>query len=367
MQASHDTIHDKPYDKLYDKPYDLDARAQMLLKSLVERHIADGQPVGSRTLSKDLTRDVLRFGGRELSAATIRNVMSDLESAGLIASPHTSAGRVPTPRGYRLFVDTLLTIQAQAPAVTQTHSLHTSDPQQVLSSAAKLLSELTNFAGIVATPKRSSVFSHIEFVRLGERRVLLILLTPEGDVQNRILLLNDDYSPSQLIEASNFLNHHCKGRSFEAAAAQLQHELQHLQSELAVLMQAAIVASNQAATEANADNIVVSGERRLIDIADFSSSMGRLKEMFSVFEQRTVLLRLLNESQHAAGVQIFIGGESALVPVQDMSVVTAPYSANGLVVGTLGVVGPTRMAYERVIPIVDMTARLVSQALSHAH
>ena len=343
-------------------PLDLDARAQALLKSLVERHIVDGQPVGSRTLSKAMSQ----ASGRDLSPATIRNVMSDLESAGLIASPHASAGRVPTPRGYRLFVDTLLTVNATAPS-SQPASLNTTDPQRVMGAAANMLSELSNFAGIIATPKRSSVFSHIEFVRLSERRVLLILLAPEGEVQNRILLLKDDYTPAQLIEASNFLNHHCKGRSIDAAASQLQHELQHLQAELAALMQAAISASTQAAEDAanEQDTVLVSGERRLLEVADFSSSMDRLKQTFAVFEQRTVLLRLLNESQSAPGVQIFIGGESALVPVQDMSVVTAPYSVNGQVLGTLGVVGPTRMAYERIIPIVDMTARLVSQALSY--
>ncbi len=341
---------------------ELDARALSLLKSLVERYIADGMPVGSRTLSRDLTL----AGGKELSPATIRNVMSDLELAGLITSPHTSAGRVPTPRGYRVFVDTLLTVQPFSADTTHTlgSSLQNSDPQRLIASAANLLSELTNFAGVVATPKRSAVFSHVEFMRLGDKRVLLILVTPEGDVQNRILLLADDYSPAQLVEASNFLNHHCKGRSFEAASAQLQSELSNLQRDMNALMIAAINASTQAASED--DGVVVSGERRLMDVADFSSSMGRLKEMFTVFEQRTVLMRLLGESQQAQGIHIYIGGESALVPVQDMSVITAPYSVNGRIVGTLGVVGPTRMAYERVIPIVDMTSRLLGQALSHS-
>jgi heat-inducible transcriptional repressor len=349
---------------------ELDARALSLLKNLVERYIAEGTPVGSRTLS----RGISLAGGKELSPATIRNVMSDLELAGLITSPHTSAGRVPTPRGYRVFVDTLLTVQPLSTlsldaahtlgnTVGAGSSLQTSDPQRLVTAAANLLSELTNFAGVVATPKRSPVFAHIEFMRLGEKRVLLILVTPEGDVQNRILLLEDDYSSAQLVEASNFLNHHCKGRSFEAAAAQLQAELSTLQRDMNALMLAAISASTQAANAQ--DEVVVSGERRLMDVADFSSSMGRLKEMFTVFEQRTVLMRLMSESQQAQGIHIYIGGESALVPVQDMSVVTTPYSVNGRIVGTLGVVGPTRMAYERVIPIVDMTARLLGQALSH--
>jgi heat-inducible transcriptional repressor len=354
---------------------DLDPRSLQLLKNLVERYIVDGTPVGSRTLSRDLAQQ----GGKELSPATIRNVMQDLELPGLISSPHTSAGRVPTPRGYRIFVDSLLTVQPfesnfestmhSAQSVHVSHSLgqalQHSDPQRVVTAAANLLSELTNFAGVVATPKRSPVFAHIEFMRLGDKRVLLILVTPEGDVQNRILLLADEYSPAQLLEASNFLNHHCKGRSFEAAAAQLQAELSTLQRDMNALMQAAISASTQAAKAQ--DEVVVSGERRLMDVADFSSSMGRLKEMFTVFEQRTVLMRLMNESQQAQGIHIYIGGESALVPVQDMSVVTAPYTVGGRIVGTLGVVGPTRMAYERVIPIVDMTAKLLGQALSHSN
>ena len=276
---------------------ELDARALLLLKNLVERYIADGLPVGSRTLSRDLTL----AGGKELSPATIRNVMSDLELAGLVSSPHTSAGRVPTPRGYRVFVDTLITVQPFSTDASHGleksvgASLQNSDPQRLIASAANLLSELTNFAGVVASPKRSPVFSHIEFMRLGDKRVLLILVTPEGDVQNRILLLADDYSPAQLIEASNFLNHHCKGRSFEAATAQLQAELSNLQRDMNALMHAAITASTQAANQD--DGVVVSGERRLMDVADFSSSMGRLKEMFTVFEQRTVLMRLLGESQ----------------------------------------------------------------------
>ena len=349
---------------------ELDARALSLLKNLVERHIADGQPVGSRTLARDLSL----HGGKELSPATIRNVMSDLELAGLIASPHTSAGRVPTPRGYRVFVDTLLSVQplelsASASTAQYGTSIQTADPQRVLTAAANLLSELTNFAGVVATPKRSPVFAHIEFMRLGDKRILLILITPEGDVQNRILLLKDDYTPAQLLETSNFLNHHCKGRSFEAAAQQMQTELNNLQTQMnahmAALTQAAIAASSQAVEQD--DSVLVSGERRLLDVVDFSSSMERLKDMFAVFEQRSVLLRLLSESQHAPGVQIFIGGESNLVPVQDMAIITAPYAVNGRVLGTLGVVGPTRMAYERVIPIVDMTAKLVGQALGQAN
>ncbi|MGL4577139.1 MAG: heat-inducible transcriptional repressor HrcA [Burkholderiaceae bacterium] len=337
----------------------MDARAQVLLKTLIERYIVEGQPVGSRSLS--------RWSGLELSAATIRNVMADLEEAGLIISPHTSAGRIPTPRGYRLFVDTLLTVQPLA--VDETHEmegqLQPAEPQRVLASAANLLSSLSQFAGVVMTPKRSAAFKHIEFMKLSERRILLIIVTPEGDVQNRILFTGEDYSSSQLIEAANYINQHFAGLSIDDAQQRLKCELSEIKEEMGRLMQAAMAAGGQAMHEQQ-ETVVISGERRLLEVEDFSSNMGRLKQLFNVFESKTGLLRLLDAGSHAQGVQIYIGGESQLVPVEDMAVVTAPYTVNGRVVGTLGVVGPNRMAYDRVIPIVDITARLVSNALTHS-
>jgi heat-inducible transcriptional repressor len=335
----------------------LDARAQVLLKTLIERYISDGQPVGSRSLS--------RWSGLDLSPATIRNVMSDLEEAGLIVSPHTSAGRIPTPRGYRLFVDTLLTVQPienlQREALAQ--HLHPDEPQRVIGAAAQLLSSLSSFAGVVLTPRRTQSFRHIEFMKLSERRILLIIVTADGDVQNRILFVNDDFAPGQLVEAANYLNQHCAGHSFDEARDKLKGELSQLREQVQQLMQAAIAAGSQAA-QTEQDTVVIAGERKLLDVVDFSGSMDRLRKLFDVFESRTSLMRLLDASSQAHGVQIFIGGESQLVPVEEMSVVSAPYSVNGQVVGTLGVIGPTRMAYERVIPIVDITARLLSNALT---
>ena len=336
----------------------LDRRAQTLLKTLIERYVADGQPVGSRTLS--------RFSGLDLSPATIRNVMADLEELGLIASPHTSAGRVPTPRGYRLFVDTLLTVEPLK--VDQTERiqgrLKMEEPQRVLSAAADLLSNLSHFAGVVMTPRRSSLFKQIEFLRLSDRRLLLIIVTPEGDVQNRILLSDRDYSPSQLVEAANYINHHYAGLDFDSIRVRLQHELAALREDINALMHRAVEATGRAVSE-HSDPVVISGERNLMGVADLSDNMERMRRLFELFEKKTGLATLLDASSRAEGVQIFIGGESELVPLEQLSIVVAPYEVDGKVVGTLGVVGPTRMAYERVIPIVDITAKLVSSALSH--
>ena len=332
----------------------LDDRAKLLLKALVERYISDGQPVGSRTLSK--------ASGLELSPATIRNVMADLEELGLIASPHTSAGRVPTARGYRLFVDTMLTVQRdalQAPALTP------DQPQRVIANAAQLLSNLSHFVGVVMTPRRASVFRHIEFMRLSDRRLLVIIVSPEGDVQNRILFTETDYTQSQLVEASNYLNTHFAGMAIEQVRSRVQQDLVKLQGEIAALMQAAVQVSSEALTQ-DQNEVVISGERNLLSVSDFSSDMGHLRRAFELFEQKTQLMRLLDISSQAEGVRIFIGGESQMVPMQELSVVSAPYEVDGQVVGTLGVIGPTRMPYDRMIQIVDITSRLVSNALSQS-
>ena len=331
----------------------LDDRAKMLLKALVERYIADGHPVGSRTLS--------RSTGIDLSPATIRNVMSDLEELGLIASPHTSAGRVPTARGYRLFVDTMLTVQREA--MLNAPSLAPDQPQKVIANAAHLLSDLSHFVGVVMAPRRSSVFRHIEFLRLSDKRLLVIIVTPEGDVQNRVLFTQTDYLPSQLIEAANYLNQNYAGMAIEQVREKLLAEVEKLRGEIAGLMQAAVQVSSEALSQPQ-DDVVISGERNLLSVSDFSSDMGNLRRAFDLFEQKTQLVRLLDCSAQAEGVRIYIGGESQVVPVEELSVVSAPYEVDGQVVGTLGVIGPTRMAYDRMIEIVDITSRLVSNALS---
>ncbi len=336
----------------------LNDRAQLLLKTLIERYIADGDPVGSRTLSK--------FSGLELSPASIRNVMADLEEMGFIASPHTSAGRVPTARGYRFFVDTLLRVKPlEQVEITQLEGqLEVDSRRRVVTSASHMLSELTAFAGVVMTPRRQDqVFRHLEFLRLSEKRVLLIVVAPDGEVHNRILTTARDYAPTELIEASNFVNQHYAGMGFDQIRLRLQGELVALKQDVSALMSAAIEVGSAAMT--SPEDLVVSGERNLLGIPDLSTDMGRLRELFNVFERKTALLHLLDTSLHAHGVQIFIGGESGISPLDECSIVTAPYEVDGEVVGTLGVIGPTRMAYERVIPIVDITAKLIGSALSH--
>jgi heat-inducible transcriptional repressor len=331
----------------------LDDRAKLLLKTLVERYIAEGQPVGSRTLS--------RASGLELSPATIRNVMSDLEGLGLIVSPHTSAGRIPTARGYRLFVDTMLTAQREQFAAP---SLPPDQPQKVIANAAHLLSNLSQFVGVVMAPRRASVFRQIEFLRLSDRRLLVIIVSPDGDVQNRVIFPEVDYSQSQLVEASNYINAHFAGLSIEQVRDRLQSEMEQLRGEIAALMQAAVQVSSEVLTEAQ-DEVVIAGERNLLSVTDFSSDMSHLRRAFELFEQKTQLMRLLEVSSQAEGVRIFIGGESHIVPYEELSVVSASYEVDGHVVGTLGVIGPTRMAYDRMIQIVDITSKLVSNALSH--
>jgi len=332
----------------------LDDRAKQLLKALVERYIADGQPVGSRTLS--------RASGLELSPATIRNVMADLEELGLIASPHTSAGRIPTARGYRLFVDTMLTVQREQ---FRAPSLAPDQPHKVIASAAQMLSSLSQFVGVVMAPKRGSVFRHIEFLRLSQRRILVIIVAPDGDVQNRVLFTDTDYTQQQLLEAANFLNAHYAGMAIEQVRERIKGELERLRGEIAALMQAAVQVSSEALTQAQ-DEVVISGERNLLALSDFSNDMGQLRRAFDLFEQKTQLMRLLDVSSRAEGVRIYIGGESQFVPIEDLSVVSAPYEVDGQIVGTLGVIGPTRMPYDRMIQIVDITAKLVSNALSHS-
>ncbi|WP_295623265.1 heat-inducible transcriptional repressor HrcA [uncultured Nitrosomonas sp.] len=336
----------------------LNERAQILLKTLVERYIHEGQPVGSRSLSK--------FSGLDLSPATIRNVMADLEEMGLVASPHTSAGRIPTPKGYRLFVDTLLVVE-KLDKMELNHlenQLHPDNPSRLISAASQLLSELTRFAGVVITPKRKgAVFRYVEFMALSEKRILLIIVTPEGDVQNRILFTNTPYSQSDLIEAGNFINQHYAGCTLDQIRSRLDDELKQLRSEMISLMSAAIEVGGDAVNESS-EVVVLAGEHNLLKINDISDNLNSLKNLFELFERKTKLLQLLELSRQAHGVKIFIGGESDVESLQEFSVVTAPYEMEGAIVGTVGVIGPRRMAYERIIPIVEITAKLLSNSLS---
>ena len=336
----------------------LDKRAQILLKTLIERYIEEGQPIGSRTLS--------RHSGLDLSPATIRNVMADLEELGFISSPHTSAGRVPTPQGYRVFGDTLLIVKPlQSEAVQRMEGeLQPENPQRVIHAASQLLSQLTQFAGVVMTPRRRSVtFRQIEFLRLSEKRVLLIVVTSEGDVQNRVLFTERDYTASELVEAANYLNQHYAGQGLEEVRSRLQGELRELRRDMIALMTSAVEAGNRALNEGG-EQYVISGEHNLLSVQELSQDMTRLRQLFELFERKTSLVQILDLSLRGQGVQVFIGGESGVGAPDDVSVVTSPYKVDGEVVGTVGVIGPTRMAYDRVVPIVDVTAKLLSSALS---
>jgi len=331
----------------------MDERSRLLLKALVERYISEGQPVGSRTLSK--------ASGLELSPATIRNVMADLEDLGLIVSPHTSSGRIPTAKGYRLFVDTMLTVQRDA---LNAPSLAPDQPQKVLANAAHMLSDLSHFVGVVMAPRRSMVFRHLEFLRLSDKRLLVIIVTPEGDVQNRVIFPDVDYTQAQLLETANYLNTHFSGIALDEVRAKLGTEVERLRGEIAALMNAAVQVSAEVMSQDQGD-VVISGEKNLLSVSDFSSDMGQLRRAFELFEEKAQLMRLLDVSVNAPGVRIFIGGESQVVPFEELSIVSAPYQFNGEVVGTLGVIGPTRMPYNRMIQIVDITSKLVTNALSH--
>lgn len=337
----------------------LDKRAQILLKTLIEHYISDGQPVGSRTLSVS--------SGLDLSPASIRNIMSELEEHGFIASPHTSAGRIPTQRGYRLFVDSLLTVQPLESEILRRleHELSSPDPQELINAAAELLSNMTHFAGLVMIPKRQgAAFRHIEFLPLSDKRILVIIVTTDGAVQNRIIVADKPYTASELSQASNFFNQNYAGSTLDEVKKKLHEELQQMHSDITRLMTAALDASSKTA-DGRKESVVIAGERNLLNVQDLSTNVTSLRKLFEIFERRTSLMQLLDNSQRAAGVQIFIGGESGYLPLDECSMVTAPYQANGQTLGTLGVIGPTRMAYERVIPIVDITAKLLSNALSN--
>lgn len=340
----------------------LNERAQQLLTLLVKRYIDDGQPVGSRTLS--------RGAGMDLSPATIRNVMSDLEDLGFLRSPHTSAGRVPTVRGYRFFVDSLLRMQPlQEQEVNQLKSQlgpthNTTDLMQTVSS---MLSSITHLAGIVMLPRHQVMtLRHIEFVSLSENRVLAILVINEQEVQNRIIQVKRDFSASELQQAANFLNQEFAGKDIQTMRQTLLNEMQHVRASMDELMASAIEMAGQvfeSDERQRDDDFVLDGETNLMGM-DELSDVEKLRQLFEAFNQKHDLLHLLDQCMHAQGVQIFIGEESGYDVLDACSVVTAPYTVNDNVLGVLGVIGPTRMAYERVIPIVDMTAKLLASALN---
>ncbi len=340
--------------------YALNERAQHLLKVLVERYIRDGQPVGSRALSRD--------SGLSLSPATIRNVMADLEDCGLLASPHTSAGRVPTASGYRVFVDTLLSVQPlQAGEV---HHLEVAidpehDTETLVRTASTMLSSLTHLTGVVMIPRHEgTTLRQVEFLPLSDRRVLVILVVNEREVQNRIISVHRDYTASELEQAGNYLTRNFAGLSLEQVREALIRQLREDEGRLTRLLPMALDLSGKAfADEAPPEDYVVAGQTNLMDF-DELADLKKLRETFEALAQKRELLSLMDRCLDAEGLQIFIGEESGYDVLGELSVVTTPYAKDGQVIGVLGVIGPTRMPYERVISIVDVTARLLGSALN---
>jgi len=339
----------------------LGERAQLLLRTLIESYIRDGQPVGSRALSRE--------SGLQLSSATIRNVMADLEELGFVSSPHTSSGRVPTDKGYRFFVDTLLQLrpldEAASAEIRRRFESSRESSTDLIATVSQLLSSATQLAGVVTVPRaRQTAVTQIEFVGLSENRVLVVLVFNDREVQNRIIQLERHYSPDELKRASNYLNEQFRGRTLREVRQEILRQLSEARAHMNQIMLDAISVAQQvfeASDEARLE-YVIKGETNLMGVAELTS-VEKLRRLFEAFNEKRDFLHLLDQSLKAEGVQIFIGHESGYQILDDCSVVTAPYADGDAVVGVLGVIGPTRMAYERVIPIVDLTAKLLGAAL----
>ncbi len=342
-----------------DSGAEISERAQQMLRALIERFVVDGQPVGSRTLARD--------AGLKLSPATIRNVMSDLEELGFVASPHTSAGRVPTVQGYRFFVDTLLSVKPlDQRAIEKIRAEFDVEqaPKDLVESASGMVSAITQLAGIVTLPRRDHpLFKRVEFLPLSENRVLAVLVSGKDEVQNRILKTERACSAAELQQASNYLNKLFSGKDLDEVRATLLREMQQTRSDMNEMMMTAIRMADKV-LEKNADeDFVMAGQTNLMGFHELCD-VEKLRMLFDAFNEKRDILHLLDQCVHGEGIQIFIGEESGYKMLDECSMVTAPYTVDGRVLGVLGVIGPTRMAYERVIPIVDATARLLGAALN---
>ena len=338
--------------------YELDERARLLLRHLINSYTLDGQPVGSKSL--------VRLAGLDVSPATVRNIMARLEDMGLVESPHTSAGRVPTQAGYRLFIDSLLEVDNLAASAQQTisQSFDTDKTStDLIHSASEILSRITHLAGIVSlTHVAPAEVRHIEFMKLSERRVLVILVINQDEVHNKVIHVDRDYTDLELRQAAQNLSRYLLGRSFESARERLLEELAEVRSDVDEITQKVLDAM-QEVCDLSAHDLVTSGETNLLQYAELSD-INKLRELFNVFNEKTDLLKLLDGCTTAEGVEIFIGSESGYSVLSNCSVVGAPYQVKGDIIGVLGVVGPTRIDYQRVIPVVDITARLLSSALN---
>ena len=349
--------------QLQPKLSQLSERAEMVLKGIVGLYVGHGNPVGSRTLS--------RQPGVALSPATIRNVMADLEEQGLIEAPHTSSGRIPTQRGYRLFINGLLNSDADAGSrgkrslgVIEARFLEVSDPRSILAGAAEMLSRVTSFAGVVSTPgKEHARIRQIEFLQLSRQRVLAILVTEDGQVQNRVLSAHRQYSESELVEAANYFNASYSACTLQEVRTELRRERRTMRREMRTAISIARRLFDHDDLDDGGENVLVSGESNLLSIPDFGE-LAKLKQLFDTFKTKQVLFDLLQKSRFADGVNIFIGEESGYRMFRDCSVIAAPYEVDDRKVGVLGVIGPTRMHYDEVISAVGITAKLLGSALS---
>ena len=337
----------------------INERSQQLLKVLVERYINDGQPVGSRTLSED--------SGMNLSPATIRNIMKDLEELGLITSPHTSAGRIPTAQGYRLFVDNLVTVKplkGRAVDKLRLELENDSGSDALINKASSLLSAMTQMAGIVTLPRREAIIlRHIEFLPLSANRVLVILVVNKQEVQNRIIHTERPFTQSELIETANFLNREYLGRGLAEIRSSLLASMQKVRNDMQHIMQMAIKMADNVMQDQKNEDYVMAGQTNLMNYAEMAN-MDKLRQLFEAFNTKRDVLYVLDQSIHAEGMQVFIGDESGYEALDTCSVIASPYKVSNEVVGVLGVIGPTRMAYDKVIPVVDVTAKLLGSLLS---
>ncbi|WP_223670605.1 heat-inducible transcriptional repressor HrcA [Kangiella shandongensis] len=336
-----------------------DQRAQILMKTLVETYISSGQPVGSKTLLENSQLNV--------SSATVRNVMHDLESMGLLTAPYTSAGRIPTSQGVRLFVDQLLTVSDVEDIYLkqlQKHLGNVSETGEMLASVSNMLSQVTQMAGLIRVPRRDvTCVKQVEFVPLTQNKVLVVLVLSDGEVQNRVIQLDSDVSRDQLQQATNYVNHHFAGKELDTVRRELLKELKDDRARMDQMM-ASMVEVAEKGFAGNEDEVQVTGKSQLLNWAD-SGDISDLRSVFDAFAEKTQMLTLLDKCLNAEGVQLFIGEESGYDVLSQCSVVGAPYSIDGQAVGVLAVVGPTRMAYDKVIPMVDITAKLISAALNN--
>nr|WP_283103078.1 heat-inducible transcriptional repressor HrcA [Acidithiobacillus sp. S30A2] len=339
----------------------MDARARHLLKSLIEQHISSGQPVGSRQLARD--------AGLAISPATVRNVIADLEDEGYVISPHTSAGRIPTSSGYRFFVDSLIHVAhlsgASRRVLLQRIGARAPDAEEVLHAATEALSEMTRMVGFIRVPKRATqTLRHVDFIALREREVLAIFVTDKGEVENRLIRVEEPLSASALTQAANRFNASYGGRPLQEVMALLDEDLRQSRKEMDEILRSAMELGREMLA-ADQERMLIEGELQLLDLPDFSASE-RLRELLSVVRQKRELVMLLDQSMRGSDVRLFIGGESGFAPLSDFTLISAPYQIDGEPVGVIGVLGPMRMPYQEIIPLVDGTARLLGQALSHS-